>query len=376
MRRAVPFALAVVVVLSGCSALGGLDPGSLGQSTDTTSTPTPGATQSPTAHQPTEPTSTPDSTPEPPEALAPGVTEAGVENLSALLDAHESALLAGGFGTRFVAERDSDAESNRSVTSVASGPDGVPALVIVDRTHGERVEHVERWANGTVLYTRTAGGPVTIERSEGRLDERTLALPGRVRAILSEAVDSFEVSHVQSANGTEVVTLEATVRSDEDQREANVTAVVTGTGQIARVEASDRIGETRTRTTTFSVTKVGGDGPESPAWVDNRRREERIDASVRVRVADDTFVRVVNDGPDTIPENASVRVTSADLDETVSLARAVQPGDTNWVYIQLSELRVTNARSSSGKLNKLPKTFRLVIATPTGVEVVNETLER
>lgn len=276
MRRPALLAVALLVVLAGCT--GTTPPG---ESPETTQPTTAAATT----------TATPTTTAEP---LAPGVTAAGVENASALVDAHVAALNASGYATRVrVAVAVRFGESNGTFGSETdTAVRATPGMATASR----RMTHVERdgshartsthetWSNGTVGLLRVAQGDRTAyERLDpagpGGTAERRQRLAHAVTLQDFLARGDYEVAATTMASDSTRLTLVAEGPADDagNVTDFSATAVVDGDGRIHRLNATATgpAGDhEQTTTVEYRLVEVGVERVERPAWVDEALGED------------------------------------------------------------------------------------------------------
>lgn len=222
------------------------------------------------------------------DQLAPGITESGIRNVSALLGAHRSALLEDGYvGTTVVEERYSGNLSDRTTQRYAVGPGG--EFVHLEQhtarfTKNGQNSSVDVWMNATTTASmqESNGSSLTNARDRQISREATAWMSRSFADQLTRNAGQYEVVGVEQRNGTRVVTLEATIDAvgDDEEPDTNVTLVVTERGVVDRLEMVVHY-DVSTITATYQVQRIGGVSPERPEWVENGSASGRLRAAVR-----------------------------------------------------------------------------------------------
>jgi len=258
-RLASSIALALLVVLAGCSGL----PGS-GTPTDGGTTPTP----TPTATTDT-PTPTPTATQSPsPETVAPGLTESGVVDAWALAREHKTTLRS--VSRTVQVERTVTAADGTTLARVETTVDRSGPLVpgtyrrtvsgSAPGSVGEPTTDLAVWTNGTATVTKTgSGGAATYTNSSGRASVFGSDGTRWQTLFLLFTGTNVTVTDERTRNGVSAYRVESTGQPSGDSRFASygnvsVTAVVSEDGIVRRYELSyDRSIDGRQVTVTESV---------------------------------------------------------------------------------------------------------------------------
>ncbi|PSP75311.1 hypothetical protein BRC81_16075 [Halobacteriales archaeon QS_1_68_20] len=261
-RTVAAVALALAVVLAGCGGSGQQDPG-----TESTPGDTPTATATPT--------------PQPFQSMPPGVSEQGVTDREALLDAHASAL----DGTSVTVDVDFrltvDGDGQNVALRGKVTPDDDRGWMQVETDDGVGTYYTE---SGTTYRTVTIDG----ETSHGTTDQVS-AIPdsprfgadSRARDALWNANWTFD--GIVQRDGEHLLRYEATnvtLPSEVDVDRESAGATTSGTllvdenGVIRHVEVSATV-ETDQRTVEYGVTvsfsAVGSTTIEAPDWLDQAK---------------------------------------------------------------------------------------------------------
>lgn len=255
-----PVVLVLLVLLAGCQGV------------------TPGG-ETPTLTPVVVPTETP--TERPPQTLAPGVTERGVTDPSALATAHAEAL--GGTAFTFRAnytERGPDGTvRGRTVTTVRSGAGDRYHYVRSD-TDDETVRRVERWSDGERALERQVAGNDTDYRVVRGPDGQPLgpaaALPvdptarRGIERVFRAVQTTVTVRAVR--NGTTYYRVEGdglTTPNPSSLQDTSLVALVDEHGVVHRYRlayTTDRGGDEARVVGTVRFTDVGTTTVERPVW--------------------------------------------------------------------------------------------------------------
>lgn len=258
-------ALVLVVVLAGCGGSGQPDPG--------TETPSPGPESTPTA------TATPTpSTSNLFESMPPGVSEEGVTNRTALLDAHANAL----DGTAVTVEVDFrltvDGDGQNVSLRGKVTPNDDRGWMRVSTADGVGTYYTEA---GTTYRKVTVDGTTnygTTDQVSAIPESPRFGADARARDALWNANWTFD--RVVRRNGEHLLRYEATrvtLPSDVDVDRANANATTSGTllvdadGVVRHVEVSATV-ETDQRTVQYGVevsfSGIGSTTIDRPDWID------------------------------------------------------------------------------------------------------------
>jgi hypothetical protein len=251
MREAPALALAILLVLSGCGALGG--------STPTTSpTPAPGTTAD----------------------AVPGVSDGRLTDAGALLSAHEAALVETGFESdfrvnateRFQGEVFDASHRQRTIAE----PGGDEYVFRATQATGTRFD---TWGNRSVSVTRGQSGETT--RTQVGRPTGTDVLTNRAGLGSFLTATEFEVDGVEERNGRTLVTLVSTGTPDPsespgvvpdnatDLRDYEVRAVVDTGGRVLSFEATGEYtldGEAGSMAIGYAVVRLDRPAVDRPEW--------------------------------------------------------------------------------------------------------------
>ena len=286
-RAALAGALVCVLLLAGCS--GFADGGSQSEAGVDGNE---GATGVSSANVTPAPVPTIEPTPDPPTEVAPGITEAGVRNASALARAHDAILEDTNYtvirNVTYRAANGTVLTHRRSVSRV--GTDGRRCVGRTWReatglrreavwSSGERLLRARTYANGTRTYRRTEfetadrGRAIGAGTGSGQIDRVFTVAEVRV-------VDRYEhngtvlyrlVSASAARSGTS-----ATDRSDRDGRAVSAEALVTIQGLVRSYEFQQTLSDDLDGTTRIVVSTryvdVGTTTVERPPWYDDALR--------------------------------------------------------------------------------------------------------
>lgn len=259
----VPTAVALLVVLAGCQ---GIAP----------------AAETPTLTPVAVPTEVP--TERPPRMLAPGMTERGVTDPSALAAAHAEALdgTSVTFRANYTERGPNGTVRSRTVTTVQFGAGDRYRYVRIDGDPRGDVQRVERWSNGERVLERRVDGNDTVQRvlrdADGRPLAPAAALPvepaarrgiGQVFRAMPTTIAGQEVR-----NGTtyyRVVSTGLATPNPSALRDASLTALVDERGIVHRYRltyTTDRGGDAGPVhvVATVRFTAIGTTTVECPTW--------------------------------------------------------------------------------------------------------------
>lgn len=347
-----------LLLLAGCGSLAG---GNATQATESNPAPTttagtattaPTASPNPTTEITTPATPTPTLNSSGPGTDAsgypPGVNRTGLVNATALERANRASLVWAGFTAVAVRNVTSAVETrDRSVRTVV-GAGGYPySLVERDRVNGSLDRETERWANETIRLTRYRSNASAAYRYQYRGNPDTVdAAAERIGLFTLLADGAYEQVTVDGTAGNRRFTLTAT-SADLDERRAahaNVTAyrgtlVVDGNGTVRRANVTATIETPAGNGTvhaTYDLTEHGRETVAQPAWV-RQRIDDVLNASVRVTLLDDRFLRVENTGA-AIPAGSTFVLWYDGCGRATNYLRApLEPGETLYLSVSAYE---------------------------------------
>lgn len=322
------------VVLAGCA--GQVD------------TPTPAGTASPSppADAPTstpDPTATPTSdstaTPLPTGELAPGLTDAGVENPVTLASAHQRALLADGAVVETTVEMYYESTvAERSTFRNVVGPGGERALQTGGSVRADGTDPItgEMWLNETTAVTRR----VEENRTEYTLRERvdtpeSLVWGSVAQRELQFVANDLAVTGVSDRDGLRRVHLAATLDrvGNDGTNDTEVTAVVDERGVVRELVVDVRYGEGDRWRMTYRVVRVGDVRPTPPDWLDSVPPSASLQLTLDIERFEDTYVELAHVHGDAVPEGSTVTLVS---DGTVAETRLDEPFGSGSVFLSVT----------------------------------------
>ena len=260
MRAVLALAVAALLVLSGCGALGG---------------------SSPTATRTTSPAGTPDA------GAVPGVSDGRLADPGALLEAHEAALVGTGFESDFrvnATERlrgEVYEASRRQQTIAEPGADEY-----VFRTTQATGVRFDTWGNGSVAVTRGRAGEAVRYQVGRPTGTGVLTTRAGLRPFLTAT--GFEVRGVDAGGNRTLVTLVSTGTPDltsspdvvpenaTDLRDYQARAVVDTDGRVLSFEATADYtidDEEGSMTVAYGVIRLDRPAVGRPDWVAETLRE-------------------------------------------------------------------------------------------------------
>ena len=329
--------------------------------------------------------------------LPPGVTEDGVSNATALLEAHQDALAATGY--------EFESRSNYSMGGVAtvSEQSGTvakaffPYVSHADATverGNQTVEYdLDQWGNESLTLVRIqtenrtqyqklfyeeggerspslgSGGPF-VNRSDV---EASVSGTGLIASAL--AMSNFTVESVETVDGHTLTTLRAEeVNESGGFGTANVsqfdgTLVVDERGLVREVNVSMAFesgfgGENRLAYH-FEIVRTGPVVVQRPAWTD----EALESSSARISIdSEETYFTVTNRGGDRLPNGTEIQVSHGDVNTTLTLEQSLRPGETAYVYFPAEggEPVLTRGQPEEGVGAEVRGDYEFTVVDPTG----------
>lgn len=365
-RLVLALSLAALVVLAGCGGNGGAT---------TTDAPTETTTADGTTVGPDGQLAASD--------LPAGLSPDGINNGTALVEAHEAALAESGAKSTFAVRVRSGAGNQTSLVTQTRGADG--SLLLEQRVDaGFVTQRVDLYANETTTFQRTnasAGvGYSVFDRGDYvNRAENTRQLPTYLDAT------NFTVEGVAERDGETVVRLRATEISNRSAlrlrdsiavENFSGTAVVDLDGRIHSLELNYDLssgGQAIDQTVTYDLETVGVETVERPDWTATATEEATI--------ADVTFdsaggvVTVTNEGGDAIPAGTRIGVVSRADGESfaATLESELAPGETAYVYRNDTSARqgtVVVGSAPTGVGTGLSGEVIVTVSSSDGLEIV------
>lgn len=389
----------LVLVLAGCSGFGGNTDGTATNDTAPTATLTgtavDGGSGTTNGTAAGTATSTGTGSDAAQNGLYPaGVSESGLQNLTALLDAQQAAMN----GTAHVTEYwlnatlGQDSQTTHTLERV-DGEGGMNYLgnrTSVNGTSGASTEQsVYIYGNDSVGFSKEVvrsayRNETTYTRSISASHARS-RLGGNFFA-LYVALGNYTTTGVEGSGDSARITLEATAQNETftGQLNSNITAyqgtlVVDGDGVIRSADitmAADTDRGTGEYTVDFDRTSVGGPVTvTAPSWY-GTALDATLDMGIEASAVDGSAIAVTNTGSDTI---ASGRAISLVPEGTatggyVPLDRSIAPGETVYLYRTDADGRfqVASERPSNGVA--LNGTYRLELGSSNGLIAAESTV--
>lgn len=269
-------------------------------------------------------------------SLPAGVTEAGLENVSALLEAHNRSL----DGAAYSVEVDIDGDGQQTSVAMTRGADAARLRVETGDTtvhgwkQGPRTATVQS-TDGETQYRYAYGDS---ENSVGSGFQMYSGVTDVVIGTYLTAGD-FNTSGVVTRDGTTLVKLTAD-RANQTAVEQlgsgnttvesfEATALVDENGVVHGLEAdlTETVdGETRTGTVSYELTDLGSATPEEPNWLGE---VPQLDATV----TDEGFVAVEHAGGPTVENGTQLSVIADDTFDSVTIPEDVSAGGTVYLYV-------------------------------------------
>lgn len=263
MRTLTPVALVVLVVLAGCSGLPVIGT----ESGRVTVTP---------AEVPTD---------EEKGTIAPGITETGVVDAQALVDAHQRELanesVTMNYSIRTVAENGT--EISRTNSTIRYGANRTVTHTHSTKTDVDRTGATERqsWSNETDTYVRMKkNGTISYDHTSAM----NQTVSASIQNTLSKAIN-ISVKNRSSGEGPDQYELRGTIESDTNQGSSNyqIQLQIDARGVIHeyRQEFQYQQNGTTTRRTMEIRFETNTTPPKRPEWVDEAENETRNESTAR-----------------------------------------------------------------------------------------------
>lgn len=269
-------------------------------------------------------------------SLPPGVTEAGLENVSALLEAHNRSL----DGAAYSVEVSVDGDGQQASVAMTRGADASRLRVETGNTT------IQGWQEGARTVTaQSADGQTQYRYAYGDSGSRV----GSGFQMYSGVTDVVVGTYLTAGdfNATEVVTRDGTtlleLTADRANRTAveqvgsrnttvesfEATALVDENGVVHGLDASltqTVDGETRTGSVSYELTDLGSASPEEPDWLGE---VPRLDAAV----TDEGLVAVEHAGGPTVENGTQLAVMAGDTFDSAAVPEDVESGETVYLYV-------------------------------------------
>ena len=358
--RSLLAALLVLSLLAGCSGAPDADssPTADGPSGRTpTGQATTAESSAGTAATEAEATETPGAERRTGGVLPPGVDESGVTNATTLAAAHHETVLRLGFVATSAEWKNGTVLGNRTMTARwAVGPDGRTlsadgtTVTTAQPPGGSPLSPRYReviWRDETTVYRATTPNRTVYANRA----DRTFTAAATEVAEFERYFDAgnYSVASVEARGEHTFTTLVTSVAPDETRPGADVAVaarfVVDERGVVheAVVEAGDggNVGAGDRLRAEWTLVDLGV-SPGRPAWVDAAPDAAFLETTLGGRVTgltgarEPTVLAVTNEGPDAVPEGATLNVTAGRGDEShtreLRLDAALRPDATMYVY--------------------------------------------
>ncbi|WP_435335376.1 DUF7537 family lipoprotein [Haloarchaeobius sp. TZWWS8] len=231
-------------------------------------------------------------------AYPPGVSASGIDDLDALLAAHEEVLYSNGYELTIGVETTTKDETTTAGTTVLSTADGAFLLTGTESGGENSFERVVYSADETAYERLTTDGETVysgynVEAVYDELSGYDL-LTGVLGAVPYE---------VESSNGGTTVLTASDVNIGTDQNVVTASSTVTvrddGLVESLKTTIESDSGDDATKTTITLSVKTGDVAVSEPAWVSSKRSEMTI-AQLSFEVRENAIV-VTHQGGDAIP---------------------------------------------------------------------------
>ncbi|WP_232700964.1 DUF7537 family lipoprotein [Halobacterium wangiae] len=311
-------------------------------------------------------TDSPEQTPA--DGFPPGVTADGVENATALLDAHSSVLADPGYTFRVAVA--SDRTENGSYTGRTKG-DEFRLNAEFGRDDGTLA--VDTWANDSVVLTRVAHGDETQFDQRERHDGAAEPWTAQLERVL--AAGDFEVTDRYVEDGRTVLALDANrTRPTHDgaYQSYRAHAVVDLDGRVHELntttEAESESGSW-TRALDFELTTVGVDSVERPEWGDSAAAT--LDASVELDSTDE-LIELEHQAGEPLPAGTTVELTHDGETHTLTFEESLDVGERAYVaYPADGSAPVLSLEEPSGNFERIEGSYEVSVTGPDGASILN-----
>ena len=350
-RTLVLLALATAVALAGCGGLGGT-------TTDATN-----ATTTTTATDGSPATVTPDGGGNGGEAAdyPPGVTDAGLENATALFEADWTALNESGFAASATLNRSTAGATLSLVREGSIEAGGQNALLRNEERTANGTVETTIWRNETVGLNRITesgfgGESATLYRQQsgiGRIGTNPF-YGGPSAGII--ALGDYSVASVDGTGADTRITLTADAANESRAAQLRTSVasyeselVVDPTGRVRAVDTTVETDGQRAATISidYELRQAEGVSVDRPDWFDTGV-SEAPDVSVSAELVNGSYVALTNDGPDALAAGWQVQLRTGLRPISVDLPESVGSGETVYVSYPADgqELRVTGSAPS------------------------------
>lgn len=348
MRQYAPLALAVLILLSGCGGLPGggstATPSTATAPETPTSESTPTTTTTPTTTDTTTTESTPTATTTATttttttatptdesvtDDFAAGVSSSGIENVTALLDAHRQTLLSEGF-----AVTSNITQPGRNATlSARYTPNGTRVHLTRVTSIGSTPSTTTAWLNDTVELIRTSQGNETRYRYMSvQAPESYVASTTGMRTLEQLLVDgNYSVVRTNDTRAVFVATAFDNATRNDFTAE-RVRLAVSSDGYIRSANVTGHVSTNASITMQYNVTRVGVTSLDRPVWTETA--PEPFDGRPVVEFENCTrpYVNLTVSGNDTLSAGTQVTLAVDDQPQTATLSEDLAPDESQYVY--------------------------------------------
>lgn len=271
----------------------------------------------------------------------PGVTADGIENASALLQAHAASVTETGYEYKYRenASQTGDGDDFVSVERGAVAAGGTAFERIIEIEQAKSRYTAALWVNESVMLSRTTNGDGTQYNKRYRNDERDSSRPVEQLFRLRRALEhgAFDIADTTTDGDATYVTLTATEYVGDESR--NVTAfdarlVVDRTGRIHELDIDlsyvDRNGAVMRERHRYELTTQAVTTVQQPSWANEAL--SAVDTSIRVDTEDNRLITVTHRGGDTLSAGSAVTVEHDGETHVLELESALKTGSVVYVY--------------------------------------------
>ncbi|WP_267643543.1 hypothetical protein [Haloarchaeobius amylolyticus] len=317
-----------------------------------------------------------------PGELAPGVTEAGLDNPIRLLEAHQRALLTDGFVVQQTTTVAHDGvEEVRLTQTTTAGPGGeivrqTARSTGYDADGTEIVTDVDLWLNQTTRVLRhVEAGETTFDVGERVTLPGDMVWSGGLQREVQTAATAYRVTTGPDAD---TVRLEAALDrvGSDGETDTTVTLAVDDSGVIRSAETVVEYGDGTAYRTTYTVERLGVTAPERPDWVDEVPASAALELGLDLESFDDSTVTLVHTHGDAVPAGSTVTLESGGVVYETTLVEPFRGGTlTLWVDGD-GELRVAPEGAGSDATTAFGDELSVTVRAPDGGELFSTSVGR